>query len=82
MFLRGSDDRPIQTLDCGCGNAYFFDQALRRGSRCLGITIHEWEKHDCEEMRTFLGHAHEQLEFRLARLETLAADPRGQQRFD
>ena len=26
-----------------------------RGARCLGITIHEWERQNCEEMRDFLG---------------------------
>jgi SAM-dependent methyltransferase len=82
MFLSGSADRPIRTLDCGCGNAFFSYQAVRRGSRCLGITIHEWEKRNCEQMRTFLGLTEEQLEVRLARLETLAADPREQGRFD
>ena len=46
---------PIRTLDCGCGNAYFAHQAVLRGARCLGITIHDWEKHNCEEMRDFLG---------------------------
>ena len=23
MFLTGTADRPIRTLDCGCGNGYF-----------------------------------------------------------
>jgi SAM-dependent methyltransferase len=75
MFLTGTDDRPVRTLDCGCGNAYFSHQAVRRGARCLGITIHEWEKQNCEEMRSFLGLSEEELTFRLGRLDTLAADP-------
>jgi len=44
MFLNGTADRPVRTLDCGCGNAYFALQAVRRGARCLGITIHDWER--------------------------------------
>jgi SAM-dependent methyltransferase len=75
MFLRGTYDRPVRTLDCGCGNAYFAHQAVLRGSRCTGITIHEWEKHNCEEMRSFLNVSHADLEFRVANLESLAADP-------
>jgi len=43
MFLSGTADRPVRTLDCGCGNAYFSHQAVLRGAQCLGITIHEWE---------------------------------------
>jgi SAM-dependent methyltransferase len=74
MFLRGTDDRPIRTLDCGCGNAYFSYQAVRMGSRCTGITIHQWEKDRCEEMRAFLNIPPDQLEFRLANLESLSAD--------
>ena len=54
IFMRGTADRPVSTLDCGCGNAYFSHQAVLRGAQCLGITIHEWEKHNCEEMRAFL----------------------------
>ena len=56
MFLRGTHERPVRTLDCGCGNAYFAYQAVKRSSRCTGITIHEWEKHNCEEMRSFPGY--------------------------
>jgi len=74
MFLRGTVGRPIRTLDCGCGNAYFSYQAVRLGSRCTGITIHEWEKRRCEEMRAFLGIAPDQLEFRLTNLESISAD--------
>jgi SAM-dependent methyltransferase len=81
MFLNGTPDRPIETLDCGCGNAYFAHQAIRRHSRCLGITIHAWEKYNCEEMAAFLG-IDQQLEVRLARLEQLAHDPEAHGRFD
>ena len=55
MFLEGTPERPIRTLDCGCGNAYFGYEAVKRHSRCTGITIHEWEKRNCEEMRAFPG---------------------------
>ncbi len=82
MFLSGTPDRPIRTLDCGCGNAYFAYQAILRHSRCVGITIHEWEKHHCEEMRSFLGLGEDQLELRLARLDQLAVDPVQHGRFD
>jgi SAM-dependent methyltransferase len=75
MFLRGTHDHPVRTLDCGCGNAYFAHQAVLRGSRCTGITIHEWEKHNCEEMRSFLNVSHGDLDFRVANLESLAALP-------
>src|SRR5271166_2967790 len=75
MFLRGTTDRPIRTLDCGCGNAYFAHQAVLRKSLCTGITIHEWEKHNCEEIRSFLNLSAGELEFRLTSLESLSADP-------
>ena len=81
-FLTGMPDRPVQTLDCGCGNAYFSYQAVLRGAKCLGITIHEWEKHNCEEMRAFLGLSENQLEFRLGNLETLATDESRHGRYD
>jgi 2-polyprenyl-3-methyl-5-hydroxy-6-metoxy-1,4-benzoquinol methylase len=82
MFLNGSDDRPVRTLDCGCGNAYFAHQAVRRGARCLGITIHEWERENCEEMRDFLGIAEDAMEFRVCRLDELAASPASHGQFD
>ena len=81
-FLTGTPDRPVQTLDCGCGNAYFSHQAVLRGAKCFGITIHEWEKQNCEEMRAFLGLSANELEFRLGRLETLAADGSHHGRYD
>ncbi len=82
MFLHGTAARPVRTLDCGCGNAYFSYQAVRRGSQCTGITIHDWEKHRCEEMRAFLGIPGDQLEFRLTNLASIAADPDERGGFD
>jgi SAM-dependent methyltransferase len=81
MFLTGTPDRPIQTLDCGCGNAYFAHQAIRRHAVCLGITIHPWEKYNCEQMRSFLG-IDEQLKVQVTNLEQLADDPGQHGRFD
>src|SRR4051794_35452555 len=82
MFLTGTADQPVRTLDCGCGNAYFSLEAVRRGARCLGITIHDWERQNCEEMRDFLGVDDEALEFRVNHLSELAADPAARGRFD
>jgi SAM-dependent methyltransferase len=82
MFLQGAPGQPIRTLDCGCGNAYFSHQAVLRGSRCVGITIHEWEKQNCEQMRAFLGLTEEQLAFRLGTLASLAADRAEHQEYD
>jgi 2-polyprenyl-3-methyl-5-hydroxy-6-metoxy-1,4-benzoquinol methylase len=82
MFLTGTGDRPVRTLDCGCGNAYFSHQAVLRGAQCLGITIHEWEKQNCEELRAFLGLSDNQLSFRLGSLDNLAADPAQHGQFD
>ncbi len=82
MLLKGTPTQPVRTLDCGCGNAYFSHQAVIRGSTCLGITIHDWERQNCEEMRDFLGISDERLEFRVATLETLADDPTQHAQFD
>jgi SAM-dependent methyltransferase len=82
MFLQGTPERPVRTLDCGCGNAYFAHQAVIRGARCTGITIHQWEKHHCEEMRSFLGLSAAELDVRLATLASLAADPGEQGQYD
>lgn len=82
LLLTGTEDRPVRTLDCGCGNAYFSQQAVQRGARCLGITIHEWEKENCEEMREFLGISEERMEFRVSSLEQLADDRALQSGFD
>jgi 2-polyprenyl-3-methyl-5-hydroxy-6-metoxy-1,4-benzoquinol methylase len=82
MFLSGTTDRPVRTLDCGCGNAYFSHQAVIRSAECLGITIYEWEKQNCEAMRAFLGLSDTQLCFRVGSLETVAADRRRHGQFD
>ena len=82
MLLNGTPDRPVRTLDCGCGNAYFTHQAALRGATCLGITIHDWEKRNCEEMRDFLGHSEESMRFEVARLDEMANDPRHQSSYD
>jgi SAM-dependent methyltransferase len=81
-LLVGTPERPVRTLDCGCGNAYFAHEAVRRGGNCLGITIHEWERHNCEEMRVFLGIPEDRMEFRTERLDELARDPANHRRFD
>ncbi len=82
MLLSGTPDRPVRTLDCGCGNAYFTHQAALRGGQCTGITIHDWERENCEEMREFLGLPPEQMAFRVASLDQFAADRAHQGRFD
>ncbi|WP_422931208.1 class I SAM-dependent methyltransferase [Singulisphaera sp. PoT] len=82
MFRTGTAEKPVRTLDCGCGNAFFTHQAALRNAKCLGITIHEWEKQNCEEMRDFLGYSDEQMEFRVARLDELAADPEQRRQYD
>ncbi len=81
-FLTGTPDRPLRTLDCGCGNAYFAHEAVKRGSTCLGITIHDWERHNCEEMRDYLGIPESVMEFRTLRLDELAQDPQHQGQYD
>ena len=82
MLQRGTPDRPVRTLDCGCGNAYFAFEAVRRGGSCLGITIHDWERRSCEEMAEFLGVDESRLAFRVQRLDDLAADPEATGSFD
>jgi SAM-dependent methyltransferase len=82
MFLTGTPDLPIRTLDCGCGNAFFSIEAVKRGSTCLGITIHDWERQNCEEMREYMGISEETLDFRVSNLAELAADPAHQGKFD
>lgn len=81
-FLSGTPDQPIRTLDCGCGNAFFALEAVRRGSRCVGITIHDWERRNCEEMRDYLGVPADHFQVRQARLAELAADGAQRGRFD
>jgi 2-polyprenyl-3-methyl-5-hydroxy-6-metoxy-1,4-benzoquinol methylase len=82
MFLTGTPDRPVRTLDCGCGNAFFTWEAARREGRCLGITIHDWERQNCEEMRDYLGMPGDRMQFRAATLEQLASDPLHSGQFD
>ena len=81
-LLGGTPDRPVRTLDCGCGNAYFSYEAARRGGTCLGITIHDWERQNCEEIRDYLGVSEERMKFQVARLDALAADPTHHRSFD
>jgi 2-polyprenyl-3-methyl-5-hydroxy-6-metoxy-1,4-benzoquinol methylase len=82
MFLNGTAEQPIRTLDCGCGNAYFAWEAVRRGANVLGITIHDWERQSCEEMRDYLGIPEDRMRFRTCRLDDLAADPAQRGQFD
>ncbi len=82
LLRTGTPEKPVRTLDCGCGNAYFTHQAALRHAKCLGITIHEWEKENCEEMRDYLGFSDDQMEFRVDRLDHLAADPTEHKKFD
>ncbi|MBX6312773.1 MAG: class I SAM-dependent methyltransferase [Isosphaeraceae bacterium] len=82
MLQSGTPERPVRTLDCGCGNAYFSYQAARRGSTCLGITIHDWERRNCEAMRDFLGLPEETMRFHTCRLEEFSRDPAHQESFD
>jgi len=82
MLLRGTPDHPVRTLDCGCGNAFFSLQAVARGAGCLGITIHDWERQNCEEMRDYLGVPEERLRFRVSSLDDLAGEPDQQGGYD
>jgi SAM-dependent methyltransferase len=81
-FLTGSPTTPVRTLDCGCGNAYFSYQAYRRGAVCVGITIHESERRNCEEMRDYLGVPAEHMEFIVSRLDAFAVNPTRHGQFD
>jgi 2-polyprenyl-3-methyl-5-hydroxy-6-metoxy-1,4-benzoquinol methylase len=81
-LLAGSEGRRIRTLDCGCGNAYFSYEAYRRGSDCVGITIHDWERHRCEEMRDYLGIPAECMRFVVSTLSQFASDPAHHGQFD
>ena len=81
-LLTGSEERPVRTLDCGCGNAYFSYQAYRRGAVCTGITIHDWERRHCEEMRDYLGVPADRMQFTVSTLADFAADPARHGRFD
>lgn len=81
-LLRGQPGKPVRTLDCGCGNAYFSWQAFKRGAVCMGITIHDWERRNCEEMRDYLGIPADSMRFEVCRLDAFAADPARQDYFD
>lgn len=81
-LLIGSDEKPLRTLDCGCGNAYFSYQACRRGSVCTGITIHDWERRRCDEMRDYLGVPADRMRFLVSTLADFAADPVRHGQFD
>ncbi|MEM7682697.1 MAG: methyltransferase domain-containing protein [Planctomycetota bacterium] len=81
-LLRAKPGESLQTLDCGCGNAYFTYEAAKRGSQTLGITIHDWERRACEEMRDYLGVSPEQMQFRVERLENLAQSPDHHAKYD
>jgi SAM-dependent methyltransferase len=79
-LLAGSAGR--RTLDCGCGNAYFSYEAYRRGSDCVGITIHDWEHRRCEEMRDYLRIPADQMRFIVSTLSQFAANPAHHRQFD
>lgn len=82
LFLEGQAQKPIRTLDIGCGNAFFSYQASLRNSYCLGITIHEWESARCNDMREYLSIPTSQLEFRATSIQKLSQDTDLQESFD
>jgi SAM-dependent methyltransferase len=82
MLLQGTPEKPVRTLDCGCGNAYFAHEAVKRGAVCTGITIHEWEAEHCEEMRRYLQVPEEKMSFQVTTLDRFAADSAHHGRFD
>ena len=82
LLLPGTPESPVRTLDCGCGNAYFAHQAVLRGANCTGITIHEWERDHCEEMRDYLEIPDDRMSFQVTSLDQLAADPAYRSKFD
>jgi len=82
MLLTGTPDRPVRTLDCGCGNAYFAHQSVLRGAVCTGITIHDWERDHCEEMRLYLDIPESRMSFLVSSLDRFASDPARQSQFD
>jgi 2-polyprenyl-3-methyl-5-hydroxy-6-metoxy-1,4-benzoquinol methylase len=81
-LLVGSEAQPVRTLDCGCGNAYFAYEAFRRGATCTGITIYDWERRNCEEMRDYLGIPPSRMQFQVGRLDLFADDPSNREKFD
>lgn len=82
LLLRDDDENKIKTLDIGCGNGFFTTQAAQRGNSCVGITIHEWEKEKCEEMRDALSISPERLEFRVSRLSSFSQETVFRHSFD
>ena len=70
-FRRGTQDHLLDTLDCGCGNGFFTYHAAIRGSRCLGITVHEWERASCDEMRRYLRIPESHMRFQVSTLGEL-----------
>ena len=72
LMLKSEDHNELHTLDIGCGNGFFTTKAAQRGSNCLGITIHEWEKIKCDEMRHFISISDKQLQFKVIKLNELA----------
>ncbi|AGA30792.1 class I SAM-dependent methyltransferase [Singulisphaera acidiphila] len=82
MLIPGTSESPVRTLDCGCGNAYFAHQAVLRGAVCTGITIHEWERDHCEEMRDYLGVPKDRMSFQVVSLDHFAADEACRGKFD
>jgi SAM-dependent methyltransferase len=81
-LLTGSPGRPVRTLDCGCGNAYFAAAAVQKGANCLGITLHDWERRNCEEMREYLDIPASRLSFRTERLDEFSSDRANHRQFD
>ncbi len=82
LLLSGTAESPVRTLDCGCGNAYFAHQAVLRGAVCTGITIHESEARNCEEMRRYLEIPESQMAFQLTTLDRFAANKSNHGQFD
>lgn len=82
MFLNGTADAPIRTLDCGCGNAFFAHQAVLKGAVCTGITIHDWEWSKCEEMRRYLNVPEDRMAFVVSSLERFADDRSREGKYD
>ena len=82
LMLTEDADNKISTLDIGCGNGFFTTQAALRGSKCLGITIHEWEKIKCEEMRDALSISSDRLEFQISKLSSFYEEARFRCCFD
>jgi SAM-dependent methyltransferase len=72
----------FKTLDVGCGNGFFSTKAALKGSSTLGITIQEWERENCEEMRDYLGISDRDLSFKASTLESLYAGRVNAEKYD